>query len=74
MKDLGERHLTDDNSFLRQTGKEFRITPGELEESGRSWEKTCGLGPTEEITPLERDVEQIDDAPEQLKYLNEVTT
>ena len=40
----------------------------------RSWEKTCGLGPTKEITPLKRIVEEIDDAPEQLKYLNEVTT
>ena len=50
------------------------ITPGEFEESGKILGKTCGLGPTKEITPLERYVEQIDDAPEQLKYLNEVTT
>ena len=42
--------------------------------SGKILEKTRGLGPTEEITPLERDVEQINDAPEELKYLNEVTT
>ena len=52
----------------------MRITPGKLEESGKIVGKTCGLGPTEEITPLERIVEEIDDAPEQLKYLNEVTT
>ena len=23
LKDLGERHMTDDNSFLRQTSKDF---------------------------------------------------
>ena len=54
--------------------KDLRITPGNEKSQVRSWEKTCGLGPTEEITPLERIVEEIDDAPEQLKYLNEVTT
>ena len=54
--------------------KNLRITPGELEESGKILGKTCGLGPTKEKTPLKRIVEQIDDAPEQLKYLNEVTT
>ena len=54
--------------------KNLGMAPRKLEESDKILGKTCGLGPTEEITPLERDVEQIDDAPEQLKYLNEVTT
>ena len=40
----------------------------------RSWEKTCGLGPTEEKNTVGKDVEEVDDAPEQLKYLNEVAT
>ena len=31
--------MTDDNSFLRQTSKEFRIAPGKLEESGKILEK-----------------------------------
>ena len=35
MKDLGEIHLTDDNSFLRQTLKNLRITLVKLEESGK---------------------------------------
>ena len=36
LKDLGEKHLTDDNSFLRQTSKRIlRTSPGELEESGK---------------------------------------
>ena len=39
LKDLGERHLTGDNSFLRQTLKDLRITPIKLEESGKILEK-----------------------------------
>ena len=35
MKDLGERHLTNDKSFLRQTLKDLRIASGKLEESGK---------------------------------------
>ena len=50
------------------------IAPENQKSQVRSWEKTCGLEPTKEKTPLERDVEEVDDAPEQLKYLNEVTT
>ena len=42
--------MTDDESFLRQTLKRIlRISPGELEESGKILEKTCGLGPTQKI-------------------------
>ena len=54
--------------------KNLGITPGNSKSQVRSWEKTCGLGPTEEKTPLKGIVVKIDDAPEQLKYLNEVTT
>ena len=36
MKDLGERHMIDDNSFLRHTfEKNLGITPDKLEESGK---------------------------------------
>ena len=52
----------------------LRITWGKLEEPGKILGKTFGLGPTKQKTPLERDVEEIDDAPKRLKYLNEVTT
>ena len=44
--------------------KNLRIAPGKPKSQVRSWEKTCGLGPTKDKTLLERDVEQIDDAPE----------
>ena len=55
--------------------KNLRITPGELEESGKILEKDLWVrAHWIEKTPLERDVEQIDDAPEELKYLNEVIT
>ena len=53
--------------------KRIENNSGKLEESGKILEKTCGLGPTKK-TPLERIVEEIDDAPKQLQYLNEVTT
>ena len=52
----------------------MRITPGELEESGKILGKDLWVRAHSNRTPLEWDVEQIDDAPEQLKYLNEVTT
>ena len=74
LKLILERHLTDEIHSYVNFEKNLRITPGKLEESGKILGKTCGLGPTEEITPLKRDIEQIDDAPKQLKYLNEVTT
>ena len=54
--------------------KDLRIAPGNKKSQVRSWEKTCGLGPTVEKAPLQKIVAEIDDAPEQLKYLNEVTT
>ena len=52
-------------------GEEFRIALGKQKSQVRSWEKTCGLEPTKKKTPLKRIVEEIDDAPEQLKYLND---
>ena len=54
--------------------RNLRIAPENQKSQVRSWEKTYGLGPTGKKTPLKRIIEQIDDAPEQLKYLNEVTT
>ena len=51
LTDLGERHLTDDNSFLRQTSKGIWEYLRENKKSQvRSWEKTCGLGPTQKNT------------------------
>ena len=35
LKDLGEKHLTDDNSFLRQTWKRIWDSSGKIEESGK---------------------------------------
>ena len=53
MKDLGEGHLTDDKSFLRQTLKiNLRITSENKKSQVRSWKKTYGLGPTQKETPL----------------------
>ena len=62
--------MTDEIHSYVTTLKRIENNSGKLEELLRSWEKTCGLGPTEERTPLERIVEKINDAPEQLKYLN----
>ena len=47
MKGLGERHLTDDNSFLRQTLKRiWEWLREKLEESGKILEKkSVGYGP-----------------------------
>ena len=62
------------NHSYFKLGKDLRITQGELEESGKILGKDLWvMGPLKE-TPLKRIVEQINDAPEQLKYLYEVTT
>ena len=61
-------------SYLRQSWKELRITPGELEESSKILEKDLWVRAHWRENTVEKDDEQIDDAPEQLKYLNEVTT
>ena len=52
MKDLGERNLTDDNSFLRQTLEDLRITPGKREESGKILEKDLWVRAHSKDTPL----------------------
>ena len=54
--------------------KHLRIAPGKLEESGKILGKNLLVRATKRKTPLKRDVEQIDNAPKQLKYLNGVTT
>ena len=53
--------------------KDLRITPGKLEESGKILGKDLWVRAHSRETPLRKDC-GIDDAPEQLRYLNEVTT
>ena len=65
LKSILEKHLTNEIHPYVKLWKEFGITPGELEESGKMLGKDLGLGPTKRKTPLKRIVEQIDDAPEQ---------
>ena len=60
--------------FTSNFENDSRITPGNLDESGKILGKTRGLGPTKKKHRWKRTVEEIDDAPEQLKYLNEVIT
>ena len=74
MKAILEKHLTDEIHSYVKLQNDLRIAPGNQKSQVRSWKKTCGLGPTEEKTPSERIVDEVDEAPEQLKYLNEVTT
>ena len=52
MKDLGERHLTNDNSFLRQTLKRILEAPGKLEESGKILGKDLWVRAHSKETPL----------------------
>ena len=53
MTDLGEIHMTDDNSFLRQTWKNnLRVTPGRLEESGKILGKDLWVRAHSKDTPL----------------------
>ena len=52
--------------------KNLRIAPDNLKSQVRTWEKTCGLGPTKRYT-----VEQLIErgiAPVELNDLNEITT
>ena len=63
MKDLGERHLTDDNSFLCQTlEKNLRIAP-EKKESGKILEIDLWVRAHSKDTPL-------NDLKERLHQLN----
>ena len=53
LKDLGEIHMTDGNSFLRQTSKRIlRISPGDLEESGKILGKDLWVRAHSKETPL----------------------
>ena len=66
--------MTDDNSFLRQTSKRIlRISPGDLEESGKILGKDLWVRAHSKDTPskklLEREI-----APVELNDLNEITT
>ena len=47
--------------------KNLRITSGELEESGKILEKDLWVRAHSKETPLERDVEEVDDAPERFE-------
>ena len=74
MQDFGERHMTDDNSFLRQTSKRIlRISPGELEESGKILGKDMWVRAHSKETPLKRLLEK-EKAPIELDDLNEITS
>ena len=50
----------------------LRIAPDNSKSQVRSWEKTCGLGPTHKKTPLEMFLKR-DIAPVELNDLNEIT-
>ena len=63
MKAILEKHLTDEIHTYFKLRKGFENSSGKLEESGKILGKTCGLGPTEENTPLKRIIEEVDDAP-----------
>ena len=53
VKDLGEIHMTDDESFLRQTlTRTLRIAPGKLEESGKILGKDLWVRAHSKDTPL----------------------
>ena len=74
LKSILEMHLTDEIHSYVNFEKNLRITPGKLEESGKILGKDLWVRAHWKETPLERIVEQIDDAPEQLNYLSEVIT
>ena len=69
-----ERQLTYEIHSYVRLEKNLRIIPGKLEESGKILGRNLWVRAHYKKTPLKRIVEQINDAPEQLKYLNEVTT
>ena len=52
LKDLGEKHLTDDNSFLRQTWKRIWDSSGKIEESGKILGKDLWVRAHSKETPL----------------------
>ena len=73
MKDLEERHLTDDNSFLHQTLKYLIIAPGKLEESGKILGKDLWVRAHSKETPL-NDCLKREIALVELNDLNEIIT
>ena len=65
--------MTDENSFLRQTLKEFlRIAPGELEEPGKILGKDLWVRAHSKETPLKRFKRE--KAPVELNGLKEITS
>ena len=72
MKDLGERHLTDDDSFLRQTLKRILEAPGKLEVS-KIMGKDLWVRAHSKDTPLKRSHGR-EIAPVELHGLNVLTT
>ena len=73
LKDLGERHLTDDNSFLHQTLKRILEAPGKLEESGKILEKGLWVRAHSKEPPL-NDCLKGEIAPVELNDLNEIAS
>ena len=73
MKDLGEIHKTDDNSFLRQTLKRILEAPGKLEESRKILGKDLWVRAHSKEPPL-NDCLKREIAPVELNGLNEITT
>ena len=66
--------MTDDSSFLRQTSKRIlRISPGELEESGKILGKDLWVRAHSKETSL-KDFLKREIAPVELNDLNEITT
>ena len=70
--DLGEKHLTDDNSFLCPTWKRIWEASGKLEESGKILEKDLWVRAHSKETPLNN--LKRDNAPVEIKDLNERTS
>ena len=66
-------HLTDGNSFLRQTLKDLRITPERQEESGKILGKDLWVRAHSKETPL-NDYLKKENAPVELNGLNEITS
>ena len=70
-----EKRLTDElHTYVKLRKKGFEKSSEKLEESGKILEKDMWVRAHWKETPLKKIVAEIDDAPEQLKYLNEVTT
>ena len=72
LEDLGERHLTDDKSFLRQTSKRnWEYLPKNKKSQVRSWKKAPWVRAHSRETPLKWFKRE--NAPVKLNGLNEIT-